>query len=390
MTGQGEAALVEFTRALVRTPSVLGHEQAMAVRVREEMERLGFDRVTTDEAGNVVGVVEGRTDGPVLLFDAHMDTVDVMPREGWTHDPFGAALENDRIYGRGSSDMKGALAAMVHAVAGLGREATAGRAVVSASVGEELIEGAALRHVMQSIHPDFVVIGEASELHLVRTGRGRAEVVVETHGRPSHASTPDRGLNAVHVMRDVIAEIEALPMPTDPFVGGGVMCLTDLISVPYPAHSVVPSGCRATYERRLLPGETQATLFGEMREACTRAGAADTTLHLATTDYQSYTGIRWDEPKWYAPWQTDESHVLVQQALGGLRAARLDSSMRSYQFCTNAAYSAGAAGVPTIGFGPSSEHHAHVCDEYLEVSQLTGAAAGYRAIAEAMLARAIA
>ena len=390
MTGQGEAALVEFTRALVQTPSVLGHEQAMAARVREEMERLGFDRVTTDEAGNVVGVVEGRADGPVLLFDAHMDTVDVVPREGWTRDPFGAALEGDRIYGRGSSDMKGALAAMVHAVAGLDREATAGRAVVSASVGEELIEGAALRHVMQSVQPDFVVIGEASELHLVRAGRGRAEVVVETHGRPSHASTPDRGLNAVHVMRDVIAEIEALPMPTDPFVGGGVMCLTDLISVPYPAHSVVPSGCRATCERRLLPGETQATLFGEMREACARAGAADTTLHLATTDYQSYTGMRWDEPKWYAPWQTDESHVLVQQALGGLRRARFDSSMRSYQFCTNAAYSAGAAGVPTIGFGPSSEHHAHVCDEYLEVSQLTGAAAGYRAIAEAMLTRAIA
>ena len=81
--------------------------------------------------------------------------------------------------------------------------------------------------------------------------------------------------------------------------------------------------------------------------------------------------------------------MLVQQALGGLRRARFDSSMRNYQFCTNAAYSAGAAGVPTIGFGPSSEHHAHVCDEYLEVSQLTGAAAGYRAIAEAILTRSI-
>ena len=100
--------------------------------------------------------------------------------------------------------------------------------------------------------------------------------------------------------------------------------------------------------------------------------------------------MRWDEPKWYAPWRTDESHVLVQQALGGLRRARLNPSMRSYQFCTNAAYSAGVAGVPTIGFGPSSEHHAHVCDEYLEVRQLTGAAAGYRAIAQAMLTRSIA
>ena len=385
MTAADREALVSFTRALVRTPSVLGHEEAMAERVHDEMERLGFDHVTTDEAGNVVGVVEGRAGRPLLLFDAHMDTVDVVPREGWTHDPFGAALEGDRIYGRGSSDMKGALAAMVHAVAGLDRGTLAGRVVVSASVGEELVEGAALRHVMQAVQPNFVVIGEASELHLVRAGRGRAELVVETHGRPSHASTPERGLNAVHVMRDVIAAVEALPMPSDPFVGRGVMCLTDLISVPYPAHSVVPSGCRATYERRLVPGETQETLFGEMREACARAGASDTTVRLATTGYQSYTGMRWDEPKWYAPWQIDESHLLVQRALDGLRRASLNPSVRSYQFCTNAAYSAGAAGVPTIGFGPSSEHHAHVCDEYLDVSQLIGAAEGYRAIAESLL-----
>ncbi|MAG71759.1 MAG: YgeY family selenium metabolism-linked hydrolase [Vicinamibacterales bacterium] len=379
--------LIEFTRALVRTPSVLGHEQAMAECTREEMERLEFDRVTTDEAGNVVGMVEGRRDGPTLLFDAHMDTVDILPREGWTRDPFGGELVDGRIFGRGSSDMKGALAAMVHGVAGLDRDALAGRAVVSGSVGEELIEGAALRHVMQAVSPDWVVIGEASELQLVRAGRGRAECVVETHGRPSHASTPDRGVNAVHLMRDVIAEVEALPMPTDPFVGRGVMCLTDVISVPYPAHSVVPSGCRATYERRLLPGETQDSLFGEMREACIRAGAEDTTVSLATTDYTTYTGLRWEEPKWYAPWETDAAHPLVQQALAGLREAALepDPKMRSYQFCTNAAYSAGAAGVPTIGFGPSSEHHAHVCDEHLEVSQLVGAADGYRAIATALL-----
>ena len=381
-----EQVLIEFTRALVRIPSVLGHEQAMAARVREEMERLGFDQVRIDEAGNVVGIVEGRHDGPTLLFDAHMDTVDVLPRDGWTCDPFGGDLKTNRIYGRGSSDMKGALAAMIHGVAGLDREVIAGRADVSGSDGEELIEGAALRHVMQAVQPDYVVIGEASELQLVRAGRGRAELIVETHGRPSHASTPDRGLNAVHVMRDVIAEIETLPMPTHPFVGRGVMCLTDLISVPYPAHSVVPSGCRATYERRLLLGETQESLFGEMRQAFIRADVADTTVLLAMSNYESYTGMRWEEPKWYAPWEIDESHVLVQQALAGLRRAGLDPSMRSYQFCTNAAYSAGAAGVPTVGFGPSSEHNAHVCDEYLEVSQLLGAATGYLAIADAVLA----
>ena len=378
-------ALIEFTRALVRTPSVLGHEQAMATRVRDEMRRLRFDAVDTDEAGNVVGVVRGEVDGRTLLYDAHMDTVDVVPREAWAHDPFGGELDAGRIYGRGSSDMKGALAAMIHAAAGVDRSAIGGRLVVSASVGEELIEGAALRGIMDGYRPDYVVIGESSNLNLVRAGRGRAELVIETHGRPSHASTPERGVSAVHTMLRGIAEIEALPMPAHPFVGRGVMCLTDIISVPYPAHSVVPSGCRVTYERRLVPGETREALIAEIRAACARAGAGETSIDLATARYETYTGVTWEEPKWYPPWELPEDAELVQAALDGLRKAGFAPAFGSYQFCTNAAHSAGVAGVPTIGFGPSVEHLAHISDEYLDVEQLVGACRGYVAISEAVL-----
>jgi putative selenium metabolism hydrolase len=378
-------ALIEMARALVRIPSVLGDEKRVAELVADEMRRLGFDTVEIDATGNAVGVVEGSAAGRTLLCDAHMDTVDVLPREAWRHDPFGGEIEGDRIYGRGSSDMKGALAAMVHAAAGLDRERLAGRVVVSASVGEELIEGAALRDVMERHSPDYVVIGEASELDLVRAGRGRAELVLETKGEPAHASTPRLGVNAVHLMTRVIEQIERLEMPTHPFVGSGVMCLTDMISVPYPAHSVVPSGCRATYERRLLPGETKDGLMTELEAACARAGAEDTAIRLATAEYETYTGVVWSEPKWYDPWELAEGHELVQGALAGLRSAGLDPKMASYQFCTNGAYSAGTAGVPTIGFGPSRETLAHVVDEYVEISQLIEARRGYTAIAEAVL-----
>ena len=385
-------ALIELVQALVQTPSVLGGEERVAELVVEQMRRLGFDTVEIDAAGNAVGVIEGAANGPTVLYDAHMDTVDVLPREAWKHDPFAGEIEGDRIYGRGSSDMKGALAAMVHAAAGLDRERLAGRVVVSASVGEELIEGAALRIVMEAYSPDFVVIGEASGLDLVRAGRGRAELVLETQGAPAHASSPHLGLNAVHLMAGVIEQIEGLEMPEYPFVGSGVMCLTDIISVPYPAHSVVPSGCRATYERRLLPGETQEGLIAELEAACARAGAENagaenTAIRLATAEYETYTGVVWNEPKWYAPWELAEEHELVQGALVGLRSAGLDPGMASYQFCTNAAYSAGVAGVPTIGFGPSRESLAHVVDEYIEVDQLNLACRGYAAISKALLAR---
>jgi putative selenium metabolism hydrolase len=379
-------ALISFTRDLVRIPSVLGDEHGVAARVVAEMRLHGFDEVDIDEAGNAVGVLVGATDGPTVLFDAHMDTVDVMPRGDWQHDPFGGALVDGRIYGRGTSDMKGALAAMVHAAGNLDRAALRGRVVVSASVGEELIEGAALRAVMQRQGADFVVIGEASGLDLVCAGRGRAEFIVTTRGTPAHASSPERGVNAVHVMRAVIAEIERIPMPADPFVGAGVMCLTDIISTPHPAHSVVPSACRATYERRLLPDETQSDVMAAMHEACARAGHPDTEVELAVTDYTTYTGVHWAHPKWFAPWQMEAESEVVVKALAGLRGAGLEPQLASYQFCTNGAYSAGYAGIPTVGFGPSHESLAHVVDEYIDVHELVAACRGYAGIATALLA----
>ncbi len=379
--------LVDFTRELVRIPSVLGDERAMATSVLAEMRRLGFEAVEVDAAGNAVGTIEGNEPGPTVLFDAHMDTVDVLPREAWQHDPFGADLEHDRIYGRGSADMKGSLAAMLFGAASLDRTRLAGRMIVSASVGEELIEGAALRAVLQRHPADFVVIGEASGLDLVRAGRGRAEFVIVTHGQPAHASSPARGVNAIHLMRRVIEQIEALEMPSHPFVGSGVMCVTDIISMPYPAHSVVPSGCRATYERRLVPGETLDGLVTEIGGAAARADAPMTSIEIARTGYRSYTGVEWDEPKWFPAWELAEDHALVQRAMSGLRGIGLEPGLASYQFCTNGAHSAGVAGVPTIGFGPSHEGMAHIVDEYLEVGQLVDAARGYAAISRSLLGR---
>ena len=180
----------------------------------------------------------------------------------WQHDPFGAEIEDGFIYGRGAADMKGALAAMIHAAANVDRSKLRGRVVVTATVMEENLEGAALKAVMDAIPPDFVVIGEATELRLVRGGRGRAEIHLETIGRPAHSSTPHLGRNAVLDMLPVIQAIAKLPLPVDPFLGPGVLALTDIISDPYPAYSVIPSRCRVTYDRRLLAGETEADVLG--------------------------------------------------------------------------------------------------------------------------------
>jgi putative selenium metabolism hydrolase len=377
--------VIEFTRDLVRIPSVLGTEGEVAEAVRERMEKLGFDLFEIDPVGNTVGLIEGEEDGPTLLFDAHMDTVDVLPREAWTYDPFSAERVGNRIYGRGTADMKGALAAMVIGAGTLNRAHLAGRIIVSASVEEESIEGMALREVMRRYDPDYVVIGEASELNLVRAGRGRAEFLVEVPGKPAHASSPHLGKNAIHAMRAAIDRIEKLEPGVHPFVGSGVFCLTDIISTPYPAHSVVPSGCTSTYERRLVPGETQEQVQQQFLEACFAAGIPDASVELVEASVATYTGHLLTQPKWFPPWEMPEDSLLVQRALQGLRDQGLDPGLASYRFCTNGAYSAGMAGVPTIGFGPAAEPLAHIVDEYVEVEQLELAYKGYQGIAQALL-----
>jgi putative selenium metabolism hydrolase len=377
--------LVEFVQALVWRPSLSGAEQAAAQRVAEEMQSLGFDQVVVDENGSVIGLIEGAMPGKTLLLDAHIDTVGVAEGAPWSHDPFGAEIAGGLLYGRGSADMKGALAAMVYAAATVERGKVRGRVAVSASTLEEVLEGVTLRAIVERVQPDLVVIGEASELNLNRGGRGRAEVQLATIGRPAHSSSPHLGRNAVLDMMRVIAAIDGLALPVDPVMGPAILALTDIISDPYPGYSVIPSVCRATYDRRLLPGETPAAVLEAIGGL---PGLADVELHaaIAQGEHRAYTGKTLAGPKFFPAWLFKEDEWFVQRSLAGLQAAGLQPSVGAYRFCTNAAYSAGIVGIPTVGFGPASEGDAHVVDERLALADLLAAARGYQGIIEAVLA----
>jgi putative selenium metabolism hydrolase len=386
--------VIAFTQALIRLPSESGDEGPVVDRVLEEMRVLGFDEVWRDATGNAVGIINGAHPGPTILLDAHCDTVGIAPGVPWQHEPFGGTIEGDLLFGRGAMDMKGALAAMVFGAAAVERAHLAGRVAVTASVMEENLEGAALKPVVESVGAAYVVIGEATDLNLARGGRGRAEIHLETVGRPAHSSTPHLGRNAVHDMRRVIEIVEGLPLPApDPLLGPGVLALTDIISEPYPGYSVIPSRCRVTYDRRLLAGEREADLLDALTGAVAAAVSAQPALAglelhatIAQGEHHTYTGAILRGAKFLPAWLLPESDPFVQAAYRGLQSAGLHPRFGAYGFCTNAAYSAGQAGIPTVGFGPGREEHAHIIDERVSVSALRAAARGYQGIVEAMLA----
>ncbi len=206
LSKEGRDSLLQFLSALVQTPSPSGKESGVAALVTDEMRRLGYDEVWMDAAGNVLGRI-GSPSGPVLMLDSHMDTVDVADPQAWSVDPYGAVVIDGQLYGVGACDMKGGLAASVYGAALLGglRERLSGSILVACVGLEEPSEGTCTRACIEElgIRPDWVVIPEPSNLHVVRAQRGHLEMVATAapFGALVHART---GINAVHAVARVI------------------------------------------------------------------------------------------------------------------------------------------------------------------------------------------
>lgn len=188
--------VVALCQKLIQSPSTSGHEKGVVERLKAFFEANGFDSVRVDRYGNVIGCIKGSRPGPRVLFDGHIDTVPVGDPATWEHDPFAAEIVDGKIYGRGTSDMKGAVAAMACAAANYAKATNkdfAGEIYVAGVVHEECFEGVAAREISAYVKPDYVVIGEASQLNLKIGQRGRAEIVVETFGKPCHSANPEKG-----------------------------------------------------------------------------------------------------------------------------------------------------------------------------------------------------
>ncbi len=359
----------------------------MARLLQKTMQDYGFDEVTIDRYGSVLGCIRGRRPGRRVLMDGHIDTVDVSDRSRWTHDPYGAEIADGKLYGRGASDMKGSVAAMVSAAAHYAEDTGrdfAGAIYVSCSVHEECFEGVSTRAISEAARPDCVIIGEATSTTLKIGQRGRAEVVLETVGRTCHSSNPEAGVNAVYHMAALIDEIRQLPVASHPVLGKGILELTDIISSPYPGASVVPGLCRVTWDRRTLVGETEESVLAPVREAIARVQARipelQARVYLAEGRETCWTGETIAAKRFFPAWLLEEQDPFVQKVQAGLRKAGIDAPISHFSFCTNGSHFCGEKGIPTIGFGPSLERLAHVVDEYIEVEQLLQACKGFYGI----------
>lgn len=372
-----EPLVVACCRELIHAPSPSGQEGPAARVARAWMERLGYDELSVDEHGSVVGRIVGRAGaGPHVLLDGHLDTVPVTSPEQWSHDPLAADLVDGRIFGRGAADMKGPLAAMLCAAARVPRSELCGTITVSASVQEELLEGAALTAILGQRPADMVIIGEATRLRVGVAQKGRAGIQVTAYGRPAHSSAPEQGDNAVYRMVEAVRRLRRLELPRDDQLGPAVLELTEIVSSPYPGSSIVPDRCRARYDRRLVRGERRDEVLAEMRRALADLDAVEVDYDEAAVPCYTGTTLR-RAVNFHPAWAIPEEHRLVRSALAALEAAGLDARCCALPFCTNGSASAGDLQIPTIIFGPGDPTQFHVVDEHVTVDQLTRAVGVY-------------
>lgn len=387
-----EQEVISLCQSMIQAQSYSGHEDQAAKILTEYFKSHGYDEVLTDDYGNVIGHIKGKQLGPKILFDGHMDTVPVTNEAEWPYPPFGAEIHDGKIYGRGTSDMKGALSAMACAGATFAEKTDknfAGDIYVAGVVHEECFEGVAARSISKLVKPDYVIIGEASNLNIKIGQRGRAEIVVETFGKPAHSANPEKGINAVYKMAKVIEEIRKLEPTSHPVLGKGILELTDIKSSPYPGASVVPEYCRATYDRRLLTGETKESVLKPLQELCGRMEAEDPQLKVkvsyATGKETCYTGNKITGERFFPGWLYDEKESFVQDVSQELTANGYQPEITQYNFCTNGSHYAGEAGIKTLGIGPSRENLAHTVGEYIEIDQLTKVTDCYGYVMKALL-----
>lgn len=334
-------------------------EEGVARFVADWCERAGL-RVTLSEPApgrpNVVAVARGSGGGRSLILNAHMDTVGVAGMA----DPFVPRLEGGRLYGRGSYDMKGSLAACMLATVEAARRGLRGDVILTAVCDEEFAS-VGTEAVVATVQADAAIVTEPTELQLAVAHRGFVHLEVEVHGRAAHGSRPHLGIDAIAKMGRVLVGIEELDArlradPTHPYVGSGSVHAS-LIEGGQ-EFSSYPARCLLQAERRTIPGETPELAEGELREIVERAAVDDPDF---SADVRA--------PISREPFEVGEDEDIVA-SVRRHAASVLGSTPETVgvSFWADSALLA-TAGIPTVLFGPIGEG-AHAAVEWVDLASL--------------------
>ncbi len=351
----GESQVTEYLAGLFQELGLPVHRQIVAP---------GRENILAELAGAAPAA-----GGRLLLFDAHQDTVSA---DGMTIDPWRPVIRNGRLYGRGSCDVKGGMAAMLAVLARLARERPAGMPtiIMACSAEEEytLSGAAALAELWKGGGcpllprvPDAAIVAEPTSLNVIAAHRGVIRWRCLTQGRAAHLSQPGAGCNAIYSMARVVSAIERYDREVLAGLTAHPLCGANTLNVGTIAGgtcaNIVPERCGIEVELRVPPGEDAESRRKELLDYLQRELDQQPPAHH-------------EPPYMHAPPLPDAGNgELAEQLAAAARAVVGDCQVGGASYATNAAIYA-RAGVPAVVFGPGSIEQAHTADEWISIDQL--------------------
>lgn len=323
-----------------------------------------------------------------MAFNAHMDVVAVGDTFDWRYHPFHPTRDRGVIYGRGTCDMKGALACMAQAMV-IGKKLQNRRPLQRMVLGcfvteEEVSEGLAFKEIIHDggMRPDMVILGEPSKLDIARGQRGKLEMKLVGRGRKGHSSVPEFASNAAYKLARAILAVENFDkreyarIGSDPFrvLERSTMVVTSVQTEPH-ATSSVPDLAEATVTVRLAEGQNFSTISSALGKLLEKP---EVEFELLSYRGASYTGRRVTWPSEHLAWQLPVDHPFFRflqecckKVFGKERRSKI------WPFSTDGVFSAGVEKIPTLGIGPGREEVAHTVDEHIPISDIEEALALY-------------
>ena len=423
-------SMTKFLRDMIAIPSESCEEKGVVYRIKEEMEKLGYDKVEIDKLGNVIGWMG--TGDKIIAIDSHIDTVGIGNINNWTADPYKGWENETQIYGRGGSDQEGGMASATYGakiMKDMGLIPEGYRIMVVGSVQEEDCDGMCWQSIVNEYFNgpedaakqiEFVISTEPTDGGIYRGHRGRMEIRVDMHGVSCHGSAPERGDNAIHKMAEVIENvrdlnenaaddehIHGLAKMLDPkynpehyedarFLGRGT-CTTSQIFYTSPSRCAVADSCSISIDRRMTAGETYKSCLKEIEDlpACKKY-AKDVKVSMYMYDRPAWTGHVYETECFFPTWINKESAPHVKALVDAHHSLWGDTRLWAddvakekregrplcdkWTFSTNGVSIQGRYGIPCVGFGPGAESQAHAPNEITWKHDLVVCAALYAAV----------
>lgn len=363
--------LVELAQSLIRLDTVNppGRERDAAATLGAYLEGSGVEVDIRDlgaDRANLVARLPGAGTGRSVVLAGHLDTVPAKPAE-WVADPWSGNVEGDRLFGRGSCDMKGSVAAMAVALTRLARAGSLGGDVVFvATAGEETDSCGAYALAEEGLFEgiDGIVVGEPTRLELGLCHKGLLWIEIDLEGRAAHGSQPEQGVNAIRRLLEWLAPFSELEQlvhgPADERLGSGSLSLNMISGGMAP--NMVPDHARATLDFRTVPGIEHEAILAALRS---RVPGAELRVLRDSV-----------------PVSTPEDSELVRATMRATRQVDGDDAkLRGLPYVTDASAFSRFTDASIVIIGPGDERLAHTRDESVAVDELARAADLYEEIA---------